>query len=282
MSSADRPDRYAVIGHPVAHSKSPVIHARFAELTGQHLVYERVLAPLDGFAPTVRDFAAAGGRGCNVTVPFKFEAHDLAMRRSERASLAQAVNTLRFDAEGWFGDNTDGAGLVRDLQHNAGLDLAGRDLLLLGAGGASAGVLGPLLAARPRRLVVANRSLDRAQALLARHAAWANAHGVALSAAGLDACGTGYAVVLNGTAASLQGAGSPVPAAVLGRGALALDMMYGPPAEPFLQWARDHGAVARDGLGMLVEQAAEAFQVWRGVRPPTAEVLRELRAGLAG
>jgi shikimate dehydrogenase len=282
MSSADRPDRYAVIGHPVAHSKSPVIHARFAELTGQHLVYERVLAPLDGFAPTVRDFAAAGGRGCNVTVPFKFEAHDLAMRRSERASLAQAVNTLRFDAEGWFGDNTDGAGLVRDLQHNAGLDLAGRDLLLLGAGGASACVLGPLLAARPRRLVVANRSLDRAQALVARHAAWANAHGVALSAAGLDACGTGYAVVLNGTAASLQGAGSPVPAAVLGRGALALDMMYGPPAEPFLQWARDHGAVARDGLGMLVEQAAEAFQVWRGVRPPTAEVLRELRAGLAG
>jgi shikimate dehydrogenase len=274
MSSADRPDRYAVIGHPVAHSKSPFIHARFAELTGQHLVYERVLAPLNGFAPTVRSFAAAGGRGCNVTVPFKFEAHDLAVQRSERASLAQAVNTLRFDAEGWFGDNTDGAGLVRDLQHNAGLDLAGRDLLLLGAGGASAGVLGPLLAARPRRLVVANRSLDRAQALVARHAA--------LSAAGLDACGTGYAVVLNGTAASLQGAGSPVPAAVLGRGALALDMMYGPPAEPFLQWARDHGAVARDGLGMLVEQAAEAFQVWRGVRPPTAEVLRELRAGLAG
>jgi shikimate dehydrogenase len=282
MHSADRPDRYAVIGHPVAHSKSPHIHARFAELTGQHLVYERVLAPLDGFATTVRHFAAAGGRGCNITVPFKFEAHDLAVQRSERATLAQAVNTLRFDAEGWFGDNTDGAGLVHDLQHNAGLDLAGRDLLLLGAGGASAGVLGPLLAARPRRLVVANRSLDKAQALVARHAAWANAHGVALSAAGLDDCGTGYAVVLNGTAASLQGAGSPVPAAVLGPGALALDMMYGPAAEPFLQWAREHGAAARDGLGMLVEQAAEAFQVWRGVRPPTAEVLRELRAGLTG
>jgi shikimate dehydrogenase len=282
MSSADRPDRYAVIGHPVAHSKSPVIHARFAELTGQHLVYERVLAPLDGFAPTVRDFAAAGGRGCNVTVPFKFEAHDLAVQRSERASLAQAVNTLRFDAEGWFGDNTDGAGLVRDLQHNAGIGLAGRDLLLLGAGGASAGVLGPLLAARPRRVVVANRSLDKAQALVARHAAWADAHGVALSAVGLDDCGTGYAVVLNGTAASLQGAGSPVPGAVLAPGALALDMMYGPAAAPFLQWAHEHGAAARDGLGMLVEQAAEAFQVWHGVRPPTAEVLRELRAGLAG
>ena len=282
MSSADRPDRYAVIGHPVAHSKSPVIHARFAELTGQSIVYERVLAPLDGFSATVRNFAAADGRGCNVTVPFKFEAHDLAVRRSERASLAQAVNTLRFDAEGWFGDNTDGAGLVRDLQHNAGLDLAGRDLLLLGAGGASAGVLGPLLAARPRRVVVANRSLDKAVALVARHAAWADAHGTALSAAGLDDCGTGYAVVLNGTSASLQGAGSPVPSAVLGPGALALDMMYGPPAEPFLLWAREHGAASRDGLGMLVEQAAEAFQVWRGVRPPTAEVLRELRAGLAG
>jgi shikimate dehydrogenase len=282
MSSADRPDRYAVIGHPVAHSKSPFIHARFAELTGQHLVYERVLAPLNGFAPTVRSFAAAGGRGCNVTVPFKFEAHDLAVQRSERASLAQAVNTLRFDAEGWFGDNTDGAGLVRDLQHNAGIGLAGRDLLLLGAGGASAGVLGPLLAARPRRVVVANRSLDKAQALVARHAAWADAHGVALSTVGLDDCGTGYAVVLNGTAASLQGAGSPVPGAVLAPGALALDMMYGPAAAPFLQWAHEHGAAARDGLGMLVEQAAEAFQVWHGVRPPTAEVLRELRAGLAG
>jgi shikimate dehydrogenase len=129
---------------------------------------------------------------------------------------------------------------------------------------------------------VANRSLDKAQALVARHAAWADAHGVVLSAAGLDACGTGYAVVLNGTAASLQGAGSPVSGAVLAPGALALDMMYGPAAAPFLQWAREHGAAARDGLGMLVEQAAEAFQVWRGVRPPTAEVLRELRAGLAG
>lgn len=279
MDTADRPDRYAVIGHPVAHSKSPYIHARFAELTGQPLVYERVLAPLDGFAATVRGFAAASGCGCNVTVPFKFEAHDLAHRRSERALLAQAVNTLRFDPEGWFGDNTDGAGLVHDLQHNAGIDLAGRDLLLLGAGGASAGVLGPLLAQRPRRVVVANRSPDKAQALVARHAAWARAHGVALSAAGLDDCGSGYAVVLNATAASLQGAGSPVSAAVLGPAALAVDLMYGPAAEPFLQWAREHGAAARDGLGMLVEQAAEAFHVWRGMRPPTADVLRELRAG---
>ncbi|MFN3415226.1 MAG: shikimate dehydrogenase [Caldimonas sp.] len=281
MDTAARPDRYAVIGHPVAHSKSPDIHARFAALMGQHLVYERVLAPLDGFAATVRDFAGAGGRGCNVTVPFKFEAHDLAPRRSQRALLAGAVNTLRFDPDGWFGDNTDGAGLVHDLQHNAGLDLAGRDLLLLGAGGASAGVLGPLLAERPRRVVVANRSPYKAQALVARHAAWAQAYGVALSACGLDDCGTGYALVLNATAASLQGAGSPVPAAVLGPGALALDMMYGPAAEPFLHWAREHGAAARDGLGMLVEQAAEAFCLWRGVRPPTADILRELRASLA-
>jgi shikimate dehydrogenase len=282
MHSAERPGRYAVIGHPVAHSKSPLIHARFAQLTGQPLVYERVLAPLDGFARTVRDFAAAGGHGCNVTVPFKFEAHELAVQRSERAALAQAVNTLRFDAHGWFGDNTDGAGLVRDLQHNAGIDLAGRDLLLLGAGGASAGVLGPLLAERPRRLVVANRSLDKAQALVARHARWAQQHGVVLSAVALDACGTGYDLVLNGTSSSLTGVRSPVSGAVLGRDCLALDMMYGPAAEPFLQWAREHGAAARDGLGMLVEQAAEAFQVWCGMRPPTAEVLRELRASLDG
>ncbi|MCX7659906.1 shikimate dehydrogenase [Caldimonas sp.] len=280
MDTAERPDRYAVIGHPVAHSKSPDIHARFAALTGQSLVYERVLAPLDGLAATVRDFAAAGGRGCNVTVPFKFEAHDLAQRCSPRAMLAQAVNTLRFDADGWFGDNTDGAGLVHDLQHNAGIDLAGRDLLLLGAGGAAAGVLGPLLAARPRRVVVANRSPDKARALVQRHAPWAQAHEVELWACGLDDCGSGYGLVLNATAASLQGAGSPVSAAVLGPGAVAVDLMYGPAAQAFLQWAREHGATARDGLGMLVEQAAEAFQVWRGVRPPTAEVLRELRTGL--
>lgn len=293
------PDRYAVIGHPVAHSRSPFIHAAFAAQTGETLAYGRLPCAPDGFARTLAAFAAgrqaaedeAGGpqggqppagraAGCNITVPFKFEAPALAARLSPRARLAGAVNTLRFDPEGWFGDNTDGEGLVQDLQAQAGVDLAGRSLLLVGAGGAAAGVLGPLLQARPRRLVLANRSLDKAVALVDRHAALAEAEGVALRAAPLDACGTAHDVVVNGSAASLAGAGSPVPAGVLRPGALALDMMYGPAAQPFLAWAREHGAHGRDGLGMLVAQAAAAFALWRGRRPDTAPVLAALRARL--
>ena len=177
------PDRYAVLGNPVAHSRSPAIHAAFARQTGQALVYERVLAPLGGFEATVRHFAASGGnpgKGCNVTVPFKFEAFALAPRRSERATLAGAANTLRFDPAGWLADNTDGVGLVRDIEANAGVALAGRRVLLVGAGGASAGVLGPLLAARPALVVVANRTPSKAQALVDSHTVWAAEHGAAL------------------------------------------------------------------------------------------------------
>ncbi|MDO9074234.1 MAG: shikimate dehydrogenase [Rubrivivax sp.] len=279
--TAPTPDRYAVLGNPVAHSRSPAIHAAFAQQTGQTMVYEPVLAPLDGFEATVRGFAAAGGRGCNVTVPFKFEAFALAARRSARATLAGAANTLRFDAEGWLADNTDGVGLVRDIEQNAGVALAGRRVLLIGAGGAAAGVLGPLLAARPALVVVANRTAAKAQALVDTHAAWAQAHGAALQARGLDAAGAGFEVVLNASASSLQGAASPVPASVLAPGALTVDLMYGPAAAPFLTWAIAAGAVARDGLGMLVEQAAEAFFLWRGVRPLTAPVLQALRQQLA-
>lgn len=287
---ADLLDRYVVVGHPVRHSRSPFIHAAFAEATGQRLHYGRLECALDGFAQAVRDFAGAsegdGGvrgpaRGCNVTVPFKFEAHDLALHRTERAQLAGAANTLRFDADGWLADNTDGAGLVRDVEHNAGRPLAGRSVLLLGAGGAAAGALGPLLQARPARLVLVNRSPDKALALAARHAALAAACGVTLESGGLDQAGDGHDLLVNATASSLAGAGVPVPPRVLAPGALALDMMYGPAAEPFLQWARDHGATARDGLGMLVEQAAEAFALWRGVRPATAPVLEALRRELA-
>lgn len=273
-------ERYAVAGNPVAHSRSPEIHARFAAQTGQALSYERLLCPLDAFAPTVRAFAAAGARGCNVTVPFKFEAHALASRLSPRAALAGAVNTLRFDPEGWLGDNTDGAGLVRDIEHNAARPLAGLRVLLLGAGGASAGVLGSLIAARPAAITVANRSADKAQALIDSHRDWAAEHGVQLQASGLADCGRGFDVLINGTSASLAGAGVPVAPEVLAPGALALDMMYGPAARPFLDWARLHGAQARDGLGMLVEQAAEAFEFWRGVRPNTAPVLAALRAAV--
>lgn len=270
-------DRYAVIGNPVQHSRSPAIHALFAAQCGQSLDYGRIESPLDGFRATVEAFAAQGGRGCNVTVPFKFEAFELAPQTTERARLAQACNTLRFDAAGWWGDNTDGAGLVRDIEHNAGWQLAGQRVLLVGAGGASAGVLGPLLAARPAALWIVNRTAAKAQTLADRHAAWASHHGVSLQAGGLDDAPAGCDVVINGSASSLAGAPAPVPERTLREGGLALDMMYGAAAQPFLQWARSHGAQGRDGLGMLVEQAAESFAAWRGIRPDTAPVLARLR-----
>ncbi|RYY89926.1 MAG: shikimate dehydrogenase, partial [Comamonadaceae bacterium] len=230
----------------------------------------------------VRGFQAAGGRGCNVTVPFKFEAFGLATARSSRATLAGACNTLRFDGpDAVYGDNTDGAGLVRDIQHNAGVSLAGRDVLLVGAGGAAAGVLGPLLQARPRRLVIANRTPSKASTLRDAHGSLARDMGCELEVHSLDKVPGRFHVVLNGTAASLAGEAVPVAGSVLASGALACDMMYGPAAAGFLQWAREHGADGRDGLGMLVEQAAESFLVWRGVRPETSGVLADLRALLA-
>ena len=283
--SSSAPDRYAVAGNPIAHSRSPLIHTQFAQQTGQAMVYERLLCPLDDFPATLTDFVNAGAKGCNVTVPFKFEAFEMAARRTPRAELAQAANTLRFDAAtegGWLADNTDGVGLVRDITVNAGVALAGARVLLLGAGGASAGVLGPLIEARPAEIVVANRTADKAQVLVDRHADWARAHGVTLSARSLSEPGTAYDVFINGTAASLSGGGIPVGPEVLHPGSLALDMMYGPAAQAFLDWARAHGAIARDGLGMLVEQAAESFALWRGVRPDTAPVLAAMRALVDG
>lgn len=273
-------DRYCVMGNPVEHSKSPWIHARFAVLTGEPVEYGKRRVPLDGFAGALQAFRAEGGKGCNVTVPFKFEAATLVAHRTARAALAGACNTLRFDAGGIFGDNTDGVGLVSDLQSNAGIALAGRDLLLVGAGGAAAGVLGPLVEAKPRRIVIANRTVAKAQALVASHATLAAASDVQLEDCALDAVPGAFDIVLNATATSMTGGGVPVSAGVLKPGALACDMMYGPAAQGFLQWAREHGATGRDGLGMLVEQAAEAFLVWRGMRPPSAQVLAELRREL--
>ncbi|MCE4536399.1 shikimate dehydrogenase [Pelomonas sp. P7] len=271
-------DRYAVVGNPVEHSRSPAIHAMFAEQTQQDLAYERLLAPLDGFEAALRAFAAAGAKGCNITVPFKFEAFRLATEHTERAARACAVNTLRFDEGGWVGDNTDGAGLVNDIQRNARRPLEGRQVLLVGAGGAAAGVLGSLIAARPAIVTVVNRSLDKAQALVASHADL----GVPLRAATLAEAPAAQDVVVNATSSSLAGAASPVDARVLKPGTLALDMMYGPKAQGFLDWAAAHGAEPRDGLGMLVEQAAEAFFFWRGLRPDTVPVLKALRSGLEG
>lgn len=275
------PTPYAVVGHPVTHSRSPFIHAAFARQTGQAMHYERMDCGPDGFAAAVRHFAAAGAGGCNITVPFKFEALALAARCSERAQLAGAANTLRFDADGWLADNTDGCGLVRDIEHGAARPLAGQRLLLIGAGGAGAGVLGPLLEARPRELVLCNRSPERAEVLVARHAALAAHQGTALATAPLQQPGAAFDIVINASASSLQAAAVPVPDAVLRPGTLAIDLMYGAAAQPFVDWAGQHGAEGRDGLGMLVEQAAEAFFVWRGVRPDSAPVLQALRAELA-
>ena len=271
-------DLYCVMGNPVAHSRSPAIHARFAELTGEHLMYERCLLPIDGFVQGVRDFIARSGRGCNVTVPFKIEAAALATHRSERVQLAGAANTLVFGPDGIHADNTDGLGLVADITRNAGLPLAGRDVLLVGAGGAAAGVLGPLLQAGVRHITVANRTLARAQALVQAHAGLASLQKAELLALTPQALEANFDLIINATASSLAGDAVPVPAHVLRTGSMAYDMMYGPAAQGFLDWARQHGAVPRDGLGMLVEQAAEAFALWRGVRPPSAQVLKELQA----
>ncbi|MEB5963539.1 shikimate dehydrogenase [Comamonas testosteroni] len=276
------PDAYCVMGNPVAHSRSPWIHARFAELTGQSVSYDRALVPLDGFADHVREFAARGGKGCNVTVPFKLQAAELATSASERVRLAGAANTLVFGANGIHADNTDGLGIVADITRNAGVPIAGRDVLMLGAGGAAAGALGSLLEQKPRRLVVVNRTHAKAQTLVQQHAELAALHRVELLALDHKSLAGdlnhNFDITINATASSLSGAEVPAPPSVLRAGSLAYDMMYGPAAQPFLDWARNHGAVARDGLGMLVEQAAESYALWRGIRPPSARVLAELRA----
>ena len=272
-------DRYVVAGNPVEHSQSPFIHAEFARQTAQVMEYGRELWPLGGFEASLRALVASGAKGCNITVPFKFDAYQAGPRRTARAALAQAANVLRFDAEGWLADNTDGAGLVRDIERNAGVALAGKRVLLIGAGGAAAGVLGPLLAARVREIVVVNRTLAKAQALVERHAALAVECG--LQARELGDAGVAFDVIVNATLSSLLGAAVPVAPGVLAPGTLALDMMYGAAAQPFLDWAGAHGARGRDGLGMLVEQAAEAFELWRGVRPATAPVLAALRERMA-
>ena len=270
-------DRYAVIGNPIAHSKSPQIHAAFARQTGQELSYEALLAPVDGFAQTVADFRAHGGRGLNVTVPFKLEAFALAERHTARAQAAGAVNTLAFGADGILGDNTDGAGLVRDLSANLDFALAGRRILLLGAGGATRGVLLPLLDTRPTRLTIANRTVAKADALAALFAA--RAGDTVLDACGFDAlAGRRFDLVINATAASLADELPPLPPGLYAEGALAYDMMYARAPTRFMRAALADGAArVADGLGMLVEQAAESFTLWRGVRPDSAPVLAELR-----
>ncbi len=270
------PDQYAVIGNPVAHSRSPQIHAEFARELGQDLVYERLLAPTDAFIATANAFRARGGRGLNVTLPFKGEAFRYAERLSQSARAAQAVNTLRFERDAIIGDNTDGAGLVNDLVRNLGCAIAGARVLLLGAGGAARGVIRPLIEQQPAQLVITNRTLGTAQVLAQSFRDGVEAGTYAALA------GKQFDLVVNATSASLAGELPPLPPGVFARGALAYDMMYGRGETPFLAFARSEGAAAfADGMGMLVEQAAESFFIWRGLRPDTAPVLKLLRQATA-
>lgn len=273
-------DRYAVFGNPISHSKSPRIHALFAAQTRQDMSYEALLAPLDGFAAAVAAFAAAGGRGANVTVPFKEEACRLATELTPRARAAGAVNTLSFDGGAIRGDNTDGAGLVRDLRANLGCDVAGRRVLLLGAGGAARGALLPLLEENPAALTIANRTEEKAFRLVLECAPHLKAGAGLPEACGFPAlAGRAFDLVINATSAGLADGELPLPPGLFAPHALAYEMVYGRDT-PFMQQARAAhcpGVRVADGLGMLVEQAAEAFQLWRGVRPATGPVLAALR-----
>lgn len=280
-------DLYCVFGNPIAHSKSPAIHAQFAAATRQDLRYEARLAAVDGFKQAISELIADGGRGANVTVPFKEEAFRLCTRRSGRAERAGAVNTLVFNGREVFGDNTDGAGLVRDITHNLGRPLAAQRILLLGAGGAARGVIEPLLAEQPAALFIANRSAEKAIALAANFSAAKHltspSQACAVDGGNMaEIAGRQFDIIINATSASLAGASLPLADGLFAAGSLAYDMMYGKGLTPFLLQAQNQGGLQlADGLGMLVEQAAEAFSLWRGVRPETAPVLNALRSQLA-
>jgi shikimate dehydrogenase len=270
------PDKYAVIGNPIAHSKSPLIHAAFARQTGADLSYTAILAQEDAFEAEVLRFRGAGGLGLNVTLPFKHRAFALAQEPSDRAAQALAVNTLAFREGIIFGDNTDGVGLVRDLRANLGCALRGRRILLMGAGGAAYGVCGALLEEHPVALVVANRTVDKARTLCEHFSSTTGRAGVLAASSYEGLAGREFDLVVNATSAGLENAMPALPRGVFAQGALGYEMLYGR-STPFLEFAQREGAQVADGLGMLVEQAAESFYVWRGVRPETAPVIALLR-----
>ncbi|MCS4309622.1 shikimate dehydrogenase [Rheinheimera pacifica] len=268
-------DRYAVFGNPIGHSRSPFIHTQFAAALGEKLRYDAILAPLDGFADNWHSFVAAGGKGGNVTVPFKEVAYQLAETLSDRAKQAGAVNTLYIDSEGKLcGDNTDGIGLVADLQR-LGVNLQGITVLLLGAGGASRGAIGPLLDTGVKQLVLANRTVSKAQAVAANFDPRVSACGYA------DIPLQPYQLVINATSSGLSGERPLIAAQHLQHCQLAYDMLYGGQPTPFLQWAKEQDVpLQADGLGMLVAQAAAAFYIWRGKRPDIEAVLTLLQQQL--
>ena len=267
-------DQYAVFGNPIGHSKSPIIHSAFARQTGQDMSYKSILAPLDGFDDAVEAFIAAGGRGANVTVPFKQEAFQLVTRLTPRAELAGAANTLIFQGDEIVGDNTDGVGLLRDITINLGYPVAGKRVLLLGAGGASRGVVGPLLEAGIASLSIANRTVPRAKLVAERFAPLGPVTGCGYD----ELAGQSFDIVINATSASLSGSMPALPVGIFAPGSLAYKMMYGMGDTPFRIFAREQGAaIISEGLGMLVEQAAESFFVWRGVRPEVRPVMELLQ-----
>ena len=274
-SDSSKLKRLAVFGHPVQHSRSPLIHQQFARQCGHTIEYTAIDVDPGGFAQAIEQFRAGGALGCNITVPFKLEAYYLADNRSERAELAEACNTFKFEKDGRiFGDNTDGAGIVHDIVRNLNVGLKGKKILLMGAGGAVRGVLGPMLKYNPQLLVIVNRTVSKARDLAAAFADHGKLEGVGYD----ELRGKHFDIVINGTAASLKGEVPPLPETLFSRDALAYDMMYGDRPTPFMEWAQLHGAPqVVDGLGMLVEQAAESYFVWMNVRPQTQPVIAELR-----
>ncbi|UUM30663.1 shikimate dehydrogenase [Vibrio japonicus] len=271
-------DRYAVFGNPIGHSKSPFIHTLFARQTNQALTYTAELAPVDGFVPVAKEFFATGGKGCNITVPFKEEAYQFATRLTERAKLAGAVNTLKkLDDGEIIGDNTDGEGLVQDLLQ-CQVPLSGARILLIGAGGAARGVIKPLLDQKPAEIIIANRTLSKAEQLAELFSPYGE-----IKALPMNEINQAFDVVINSTSASLSGELPAISPVIFTPHTNAYDMMYGAGKTAFNQWATENGvAAAYDGLGMLVGQAAESFMLWRGLRPGTKQILRELRKNLEG
>jgi shikimate dehydrogenase len=278
-------DKYAVIGNPISHSKSPLIHTMFKEQTGQDISYEAFQAPLDGFKEKINELRAKDYKGCNVTVPFKFEASNLvneistdALDALDAGPNADAVNTLIFREDKIIGHNTDGIGLMRDITHNLHVTVTGKRVLLMGAGGAAYGVLHPLLNQQPSELVIANRTLDKAVQFKKSVEGTPRFSLTSISASNYpDLSGKQFDLIINATSSGLSDEMPPLPPGIFAPGALAYDMMYGRET-PFMKFAREHGAaVVSDGLGMLVEQAAESFFIWRGVRPETAPVIAALR-----
>ncbi len=272
-------DRYAVVGNPIAHSKSPFIHAEFAKQTNQDMSYEAILAPLDDFKGAIERFRKAGYKGCNVTVPFKFEAFLCATSRSERAEIAKAVNTLKFEGDEIFGDNTDGVGLVADIERNLHFSIAGKSVLLVGMGGAAWGVLYPILRQSPKRLILSNRTVEKAVDAARILSSLGKYDEIEIAAKSFeDLEGERFDIVINATSSGLNDEMPPLPSGLFSENSLAYDMMYGRKT-PFMEFAEKEGASKiSDGLGMLVEQAAEAFFVWRGIKPETKSVIENLRA----